>query len=149
MPDIQVTKTREEPGEASLAVTVALEHVREAEDRATRAYQSRAKLPGFRPGKAPVQVVKRRFADDIRQQTLEDLVRESCKPALAQEALRPITEPPLHNLKWGPDAPLTFEFHVEVRPEIKLDRLGGVSLKPSVKPGTTAQIDAQRHEIRR
>src|SRR5260370_1270591 len=86
MPDIQVTKTREEPGEASLAVTVALEHVREAEDRATRAYQSRAKLPGFRPGKAPVQVVKRRFADDIRQQTLEDLVRESWKAALAKEA---------------------------------------------------------------
>jgi len=46
MPDIQVTKTKEEPGEASLAVTVPLEHVREAEDRATRDYQSRAKLPG-------------------------------------------------------------------------------------------------------
>src|SRR6266571_1704069 len=148
MPDIQVTKTKEEPGEASLAVTVALEHVREAEARATRAYQSRAKLPGFRPGKAPVQVVKRRFADDIRQQTLEDLVRESWKAALAQEALRPIAEPHIHNLKWEADAPLTFEFHVEVRPDITLDRLGGFSLKRSVKPVTAAQIDTQLNELR-
>src|SRR6266567_406556 len=148
MPDIQVTKTKEEPGEASLAVTVPLEHVREAEDRATRDYQSRAKLPGFRPGKAPVQVVKRRYADDIRQQTLEDLVRESWKAALAQEALRPIAEPHIHNLKWEPDAPLTFEFHVEVRPEIKLDRLGGFSLKRSVKPVTAEQVEAQLNELR-
>src|SRR5258708_4030214 len=147
MPDIQVTKTKEEPGEASLAVTVALEHVREAEDRATRAYQSRAKLPGFRRGKAPVQVVKRRLADDIRQQTLEDLVRESWKAALAQEALRPIAEPHIHNLKWEPDAPLTFEFHVEVRPEIKLDRLGGFRLKRSGKPVTPAQIETQLNEL--
>ncbi|HEY6854355.1 MAG TPA: trigger factor, partial [Gemmatimonadales bacterium] len=148
MPDIQVTKTKEEPGEASLAVTVPLEHVREAEDRATRAYQSRAKLPGFRPGKAPVQVVKRRFADDIRQQTLEDLVRESWKTALAQEALRPIAEPHIHNLKWEPDAPLTFEFHVEVRPEITLERLGGFSVKRTVKPVTADQVEAQLNELR-
>src|SRR5258708_17509891 len=148
MPDIQVTKTKEEPGEASLGVTVALEHVREAEERATRAYQSRAKLPGFRPGKAPVLVVKRRFADDIRQQTLEDLVRESWKAALAQEALRPIAEPHIHNLKWEPDAPLTFEFHVEVRPGRKLDRLGGVRLKRSAKPVPTARIDPQLNELR-
>ncbi len=148
MPDIQVKKTKEEPVEASLAVTVPLEHVREAEDRATRAYQSRAKLPGFRPGKAPVQVVKRRFADDIRQQTLEDLVRESWKAALAQEALRPIAEPHIHNLKWEPDAPLTFEFHVEVRPEITLERLGGFSLKRTVKPVTADQVEAQLNELR-
>jgi trigger factor len=148
MPDIQVTKTKEEPGEASLAVTVPLEHVREAEDRATRDYQSRAKLPGFRPGKAPVQVVKRRFADDIRQQTLEDLVRESWKTALAQEALRPIAEPHIHNLKWEPDTPLTFEFHVEVRPEIALERLGGFSLKRAVKPVTGEQVEAQLNDLR-
>src|SRR6266536_3445824 len=84
MTAIQVRKTAEEPGATSLAVTVPVEQVQEAEARATSAYQRRARLPGFRKGKAPAALVKRQFADDIRQQTLEDLIRESWKAALAQ-----------------------------------------------------------------
>src|SRR5438034_9273915 len=92
MPTIQIKKTGEEPGAASLAVTVPVEQVQEAEARATSAYQRRARLPGFRKGKAPAALVKRQFADDIRQQTLEELIRESWKAALAQEALKPIAD---------------------------------------------------------
>src|SRR2546422_4286633 len=77
MPTIQIKKTGEEPGAASLAVTVPVEQVQEAEARATSAYQQRARLPGFRKGKAPAALVKRQFAEDIRQQTLEELIRES------------------------------------------------------------------------
>src|SRR5947208_10453954 len=100
MPTIQIKKTGEEPGAASLAVTVPVEQVQEAEARATSAYQRRARLPGFRKGKAPAALVKRQFAEDIRQQTLEELIRESWKAALAQEALKPVADPHIHNLKW-------------------------------------------------
>src|SRR6266849_3771558 len=117
MPTIQIKKTGEEPGAASLAVTVPVEQVQEAEARATSAYQQRARLPGFRKGKAPTALVKRQFAEDIRQQTLEDLIRESWKAALAQEALKPIADPHIHNLKWDAGTPVTFEFHVEVKPK--------------------------------
>src|SRR2546429_460603 len=75
MTAIQVRKTAEEPGAASLAVTVPAEQVQQAEARATSAYQRRARLPGFRKGKAPAALVKKQFADDIRQQALEELVR--------------------------------------------------------------------------
>src|SRR5947207_16489 len=71
---IQITKTHEQPGEASLAVTVPTDSVREAEERATKAWQARVRLPGFRKGKAPVAVVRKRFAEDIRQAAFEDLV---------------------------------------------------------------------------
>ena len=118
MADIQIKKTSEEPGAAMLAVTVPSERVRAAEDRATTDYQRRARLPGFRRGKAPVAIVKKQFADDIRQQVLSDLVRESWTAALAQEALQPIADPHIHNLKWEAGAPVTFEFHVELKPEI-------------------------------
>jgi trigger factor len=107
MPTIQIKKTGEEPGAASLTVTVPVEQVQEAEARATSAYQQRARLPGFRKGKAPTALVKRQFAEDIRQQTLEDLIRESWKAALAQEALKPIADPHIHNLKWDAGAPVT------------------------------------------
>jgi trigger factor len=148
MAAIQVTKTNEEPGAASLAVTVPPESVREAEDRALRTYQRRARLPGFRRGKAPAALVRRQFADDIRQQTLETLVQESWRVAVRQEALKPIGDPHVHNLKWETGAPMTFEFHVEVRPEIELGRLGGFRLKRAVKPVTADQIEAQLQALR-
>src|SRR6266566_9326049 len=148
MTAIQVRKTAEEPGATSLTVTVPLEQVQEAEARATSAYQRRARLPGFRKGKAPAALVKRQFADDIRQQTLEELIRESWKAALAQEALKPIADPHIHNLKWDAGAPVTFEFHVEVKPDIKLGRLGGFQLKRTVRPLTDEQVTAQLNEVR-
>src|SRR5207237_2108847 len=131
MPTILIKKTGEEPGAASLAVTVPVEQVREAEARATSAYQRRARLPGFRKGKAPAALVRKQFAEDIRQQALEDLIRESWKAALAQEALQPVADPHVHNLKWdaGAGGPVTFEFHVEVEPEIGLERIGKFHLK--------------------
>jgi len=145
---IQITKTHEQPGEASLAVTVPTDSVREAEERATKAWQARVRLPGFRKGKAPVAVVRKRFADDIRQAAFEELVRESWRTALAQERLKPIADPHIHNLKWQEGAPVTFEFHVELRPEIALQRLGGFTVQRTVTPVTAEQVEAQLAEVR-
>ena len=148
MPDILVKKTGEEPGAASLAVTVPLEHVREAEERATTVYQQRARLPGFRKGKAPAALVKKHYADDIRQQVLQDLIRESWSLALEQEVLKPVADPHVHNLKWEAGAPVTFEFHVEVKPDLKLERLGKFHLKRRVAKVTEEQVLAQLNDLR-
>src|SRR2546425_7426372 len=150
MADILIKKTAEEPGAASLAVTVPAEHVREAEQRATTAYQRRARLPGFRKGKAPTAIVRKQFAEDIRQQALEDLIRESWRAALAQEALKPVADPHIHNLKWdaGAGGSVTFEFHVEVKPELALERIGKFHLKRTVPKVTEDQVLAQLNELR-
>jgi len=150
MPAILIKKTGEEPGAASLAVTVPVEQVQQAEARATSAYQRRARLPGFRKGKAPAALVKKQFADDIRQQTLEDLIRESWKAALAQEALKPVADPHIHNLKWdaGAGGPVTFEFHVELKPELALERIGTFHLKRTVPKVTEDRVLAQLNELR-
>src|SRR5882672_1729750 len=148
MADIQIKKTSEEPGSAMLAITVPPEHVKEAEERATTDYQRRARLPGFRRGKAPAAIVKKQFAEDIRQQVLGELVRESWTAALAQEALKPIADPHIHNLKWEAGAPVTFEFHVELKPDLKLQRLGGFRLTRTVPAVSTAQVDAQLNAMR-
>jgi trigger factor len=145
---ITITKTSAEPGEASLSVTVPPENVRDAEEQATRAYQARLKLPGFRKGKAPAAVVRKRFADDIRQQALDTILRETWQQAVEQEALKPIADPHIHNLKWEPDTAVTFELHVEVRPELTLERLGGFRLTRTVKPVGADQVEAQLHQMR-
>jgi len=149
MTAIQVRKTAEEPGSASLAVTVPVEEVREAEQRATTSYQQRARLPGFRRGKAPPALVRKHFAEDIRQETLQQLIRASWKVALEQETLQPIADPHIHNLKWeGGGSPVTFEFHVEVKPDVRLERIGKFHLKRTVAPVTDEQVVAQLSELR-
>jgi len=149
MPDtILVKKTRDEPGEASLEVVVPVANVQAAEERATKVYQQRARLPGFRQGKAPAAVVRKKFADDIRQETLRELVQESWRVAQKQEELKPIADPHIHNLKWEEGAPVTFEFHVELKPDLKLQRLGGFRLTRTVPAVSTAQVDAQVNAMR-
>jgi trigger factor len=148
MPDILVKKTRAEPGEASLEVTIPPDNVRAAEERATKVYQQRARLPGFRQGKIPAAVVRKKFADDIRQETLRELVQESWRVAQKQEELKPIADPHIHNLKWEEGSPVTFEFHVELKPELKLQRLGGFRLTRTVPTVTAAQVDAQLSALR-
>src|SRR5580765_197282 len=148
MPDILVRKTKTEPGEASLEVTIPPDNVRAAEERATKFYQQRARLPGFRQGKVPAAVVRKKFADDIRQETLRELVQESWRVAQKQEELKPIADPHIHNLKWEDGSPVTFEFHVELKPELKLERLGNFRLTRKVSAVTEAQIDAQINALR-
>ena len=148
MPEILVKKTRAEPGEASLEVTIPPDNVKAAEERATKVYQQRARLPGFRQGKAPAAVVRKKFAEDIRQETLRELVQESWRVAQKQEELKPIADPHIHNLKWEDGAPVTFEFHVELKPDLKLQRLGGFRLTRKVAAVTAAQVDQQLNTMR-
>jgi len=148
MPEILVKKTKVEPGEASLEVSIPTESVKAAEERATKFYQQRARLPGFRQGKAPAAVVRKKFADDIRQETLRELVQESWRVAQKQEELKPIADPHIHNLKWEEGSPVTFEFHVELKPEIKLERLGNFRLTRKVNAVTEAQVEAQLTALR-
>ncbi len=148
MTDIRITKTASEPGATSLAVTVPAENVAAAEERATRTYQQRARLPGFRKGKAPTAIIRKQFADDIRQEALQELVQESWRAALAQEQLKPIADPHIHNLKWEAGAPVTFEFHVEVKPDLKLGQIGGFKLRRTAPAVTAAQVEAQLNELR-
>jgi trigger factor len=149
MPDIIVTKTREEPGATSLRVEVAVERVRAAEEKATARYAKRVRLPGFRQGKAPPAVVRRRFYEAIREEVLRELIGESWKVALEQEKLKPIADPRVRNLRFEENSPVTFELLVEVKPELELPRLGGFKLVRKVPRVTDEMVDAQLEELRR
>jgi trigger factor len=148
MNDITVEKTAEDSASKSLKVTVPVDRVREAEGRALKYYAKRAKLPGFRPGKAPEAVVRKRFGDAIRQTVLEEVIRESWETARSTQSLKPITDPSVRNIRFEEGSPLEFELYVEVRPELKLDRLGGFSVKREVRPVEDSTVDEQLHRIR-
>ena len=143
MSQITVEKTAEDSASKSLRVTVPVDRVRQAEAKAVRYYAQRARLPGFRPGKAPVAVVRKRFNDAIRQTVLEEVLRESWETAKTAESLKPITDPSIRNLKFEEGSPIEFDLLVEVRPEIKLERVGGFRVERRVQPVTDSGVDEQ------
>lgn len=147
--EIRILPAGEGPGEKSLKVEIPVERVSEAEKQATSSLAKRVRLPGFRAGKAPVEVVRKRYRDAIREQLLRQLIDESWKAALEQEKLKPIADPHIHHLKFDDGQPITFEFHVEVKPDLKLDRLGGFSLTRKASAVTDEMVDAQIDELRR
>jgi trigger factor len=146
--DILVEKTAEDVASRSLKVTVPVERVRAAEDKALKYYAKRARLPGFRQGKAPEAVVRRRFGDAIRQSALEEVVRDGWERAKSSEALEPVTEPSVRNLKFEEGSPVEFELFVEVRPSITLQRTGGFRLTRTVPAVTDELVTEQLENIR-
>jgi trigger factor len=142
-------KTKKSEGvERLLEVSVPVETVQEAEERTVRRYASQARLPGFRPGKAPAALVRKRFKDAIRQQTLESLLQEAYQEVLEREQLKVVSTPHLHDVRFDEGKPLVFELHVEVRPEIALERVQGFKLTRKSAPVDDAALTEQIEQLR-
>lgn len=148
MTDIAIQKTKEDLASKRLQVTVPAERVKAAEDGAVAKYAKSARLPGFRKGKAPESLVRRKYADAIRQSVLEELVQASWERARETEKLRPVGQPHIHDLKWSDGNIVEFELHVDVHPELTLKKAGGFTLTRTLAPVTDAQLTEQLDKLR-
>jgi trigger factor len=146
--EIQIKTKKSEGLERLLEVSVPVETVRDAEDKAARKYATQARLPGFRPGKAPAAIVRKKFGEAIRQAALETLVQDAFKEVMEREKLQPASQPHVHDLHFHEGKPLTFELHVEVRPEVKLDRTSGFRVKRAEQQIGDAQLQEQLDALR-
>jgi trigger factor len=146
--DIQITTKKSEGVERLLEVQVPVEAIREAEEKTARRYASTVRLPGFRPGKAPPQLIKKRFKDAIRQQVIESLVQEAFQEVVDREHLKVASQPHVHDLKFNDGEPLTFELHLEVRPEIALARTQGFRVTRPAAQVTDEQVREQVEQMR-
>ena len=145
---IEITAAAQDAARRTYAVSVSPERVRAAEAVVTERYARQIKVQGFRKGKAPPAVVRRRFGDAIRQSVVEELLRASWEAAREQDALKPIADPQVRNVKFEDGAPLTFELLVDVKPEIALERLGGFRLARRVAAVTDEMVEAQITTLR-
>lgn len=148
MSEITVVKTAEDPASKALQITVPVTRVQAAESKALRYYSSRARLPGFRKGKAPEAVVRKRFHDEIRQLVIQEVLREGWDAAREAESLQPVADPSVRNLRFEEGQPVEFELVVEVRPSILLERTGGFTLTRRVEPVRDDQVTEQLERIR-
>src|SRR4249920_1161103 len=142
--NIEITPKKTEGLERMIEVRVPVETVRDAENKAAQRYATSVRLPGFRPGKAPPAMVKKRFKDAIRQEVIESLVQEAFKEVMDREQLKVASQPHVHDLKFEEGQPLSFELHVEIRPDIVLARTEGFRV---TRPQNVVGDDSVREQI--
>jgi trigger factor len=140
------------PCRKQLKVEVPAPAVEAETQRVVRDYGQKVRLPGFRQGKVPTELVRRRFAKEIDQEVKERLLPRYWRQAQAESSIEPLLPPEVDEVsEIQPGEPLTFTATVETRPEIALRDLDGFSLPdPEVEPGTMEieeTIDSIRKQI--
>ncbi|MGK2934216.1 MAG: trigger factor [Gemmatimonadaceae bacterium] len=131
-----------------IQVSVPVETVKQAEEKAARRYAMKIRMPGFRQGKAPPAMIQKKFGKEIRQEALESLVRDAYEEVVVKQDLKIASQPHIHDVKFEEGKPLTFELHVEVRPTLELARTNGFKItRPKVEI-TDEQLAEQLEQVR-
>jgi trigger factor len=132
----------------SLEITVPVVEVEKETERVVAEIQKKVRLPGFRPGKAPVGLVKQRFAGDIRQDVLEKIVPRFFHATAEKEQLQVVGQPNVTDVHFHAGEPLTFKAEFEVAPKFDLGEYRGITITYNEPEVTDAEVDARIEEIR-
>ena len=117
-----------------LVIDASAEEVSKAYRAVTRNYQRYAKLPGFRPGKVPESVVKRKFANEIRKDVIDGLLPERFSKGVKELGIRPVGQPQVTELTIEEGQPLHVKAVFEYLPEVSIEGYEQVVVpKPSVE----------------
>jgi trigger factor len=103
-----------------LDLEIPADEVSKAMERVAKEFAKVARVPGFRPGKAPITLIRRRFADDIKGEVLQSLVPERVEKAVTEQKLTPVSQPKVEQLDFNDGQPLKFRAVFEVLPEFEL-----------------------------
>ena len=111
-------------------------------------FQKRVKMPGFRPGKAPASLIKKNFAEDIRQKVLEKLIPQALNKRFEEEQLRVVGQPSVTDLHFHEGEEVHFKAEFEVYPEFELKEYRGVSVPYHDPEITPEDVEKRLAEIR-
>lgn len=129
----------------SLEIAIPADEVETETGRVITDVQKRAKLPGFRPGKAPATLIRKQFAGDIRQRVLENLIPKYLQKQFEAENLNVVGQPDIKDIHFHDGEPLRFKAEFEVSPEIELKEYKGVEV-PYQDPSVTDEDVQKRVE---
>ena len=148
---MSVVLSREEVGPCrlQLKIEVPAPAVDAETERVTDEFARQASLPGFRKGKVPRGVIRKRFGQDIEKEVVERLVPRYWRQAEAEAGIEPLIEPELESVDHPEGEPMVFTAVVETRPDITLGDLESFELPERVTGASDADIDAAIEDIRR
>ena len=118
------------PVKKKLNIEIAPDSVLKEMDKAISDVAKKAKIPGFRPGKAPKAIVEKHYGEEVRSEVMNRLISDSYLKALQEHSLNPVDVPEIDNVSsLAKGSPLTFTATVEVRPNIVLGTYDGIEVK--------------------
>ena len=103
-----------------LDLEIPAEDVTKETEKVAKEFAKMARVPGFRPGKAPIALIKRKFAEDIKGEVLQTLVPGRVEKAVTEAKLTPVSQPQVDKLEFNEGQPLKFRASFEVLPEFEL-----------------------------
>ena len=124
-----------------LRVRIPAERVAKAVDARLKRVAARAKVPGFRPGKAPFKVIEQQYGDSARMEAVSDIVQQTYPEALGKSGVNPAGMPKIDITAEKPGEPLEYVAQFEVYPEIKLADMKGLKLEKPVVEVSESDID--------
>jgi trigger factor len=132
----------------SLEIEIPVEQVEKARERVTNSIKGRVRLPGFRPGKAPVSLIQSRFESEIRSEVLEVLLPQAFRDKVEEQGLKVVGTPDVSDLKFEPGEPIRFKADFEVAPEFELGEYRGVPVKYEEPTVSDEEVDKRLESMR-
>ncbi len=124
-----------------LNVTVEESQINEKFEDVLKNYKKEVKIPGFRPGHVPRDMMIQRFGKVVREEAVELVVSSSFKEACEKEKLMPISKPVVKKLEAKEGSPVKYEAEIEVEPEVKIEKYSGLGIKIEEKSVTGEDVD--------
>ena len=136
------------PVKKKLRVEVPVETVLAEYNRVAANYRRHARIAGFRPGKAPVALVKRRYRKDIRQDVLRKLIPESYDQSIREKKIRPLGQLQLEQVDFNEAKPLVYEAVVETLPEFEIPEYKGLEVRLEKKSPDEESVTRELEQLR-
>ena len=133
---------------ATLRVEIPSEKVSGQRDQIVRGYASKARVPGFRPGKAPRALVEKRFEKEINDELNGVLINEAYDEALKQEQLKVLDFGVPENLTTNADGSVSFQSKLTLAPEVTLPAYKGITVKVPPVALPEEELNAQLESLR-
>jgi len=131
-----------------MAIEVGPEELAREADVVLRGYAQKAKLPGFRPGKAPLALVRARLGKDVEAEVRERIVARCFRDATRERGVEPVGEPVLDEIGPGDAEGLRFRVSFEVLPRISLVGHHGLEVRRPAAVVAEAEVDRTLEELR-
>ncbi len=132
----------------SVNVEIPLDEVLRAKERVTESIKKRVRLPGFRPGKAPISLIQSRFETEIRSEVLEVLLPQAFREKVREEGLDVVGTPDISDLQFEPDQPIRFKAGFEVAPAFEIGDYEGIAVKYEEPTVTDEEIASRLESMR-
>ena len=127
---MQITETKSKGLSREYKVSLSAEEIAEKVDHKLAEIQRTAQLPGFRPGKVPVSVLKQRFGQGVLGEVLEKAIGDSSQQALTEQGVRPAMQPEIEIAEGFEDGKdLEYTIAVETLPEIEVTDFSKIKIE--------------------